>query len=110
MAGRKVDIREITPEEYGGHEPPPDADESWQESWGFAWHDPLRRAGGINHISIWRERGYADVWSWAALGGCVVGKYPSLNLPMPDEDFPSWSLGGQTVTTESGRRARLQVG
>jgi hypothetical protein len=109
MSAKNVELREISPDEFGGHQPPEGAEESWQESWGFAWHDPKRRAGGINHISIWRRRGVADVWSWVALDGQVVGKYQNLNLPLPDEDFPNWALGGQRVTTESGRRCRLQL-
>ena len=102
-------IREVTAEECGPHQPPEGADESWQESWGFSWHDPLRRAGGINHLSIARLRGVADVWSWVICDGKVVGKYQSLNLEPPEDDFPDWSLGGQTVTTHSGRSCRLQT-
>lgn len=109
MSGTNVKMREIRPEEYGRHEPPPGAHESWQESWGFIWHDPHRRAGGMNHISIQRLRGIADVWSWVAVNGKVVGKYQNLKLPLPEKDFPNWSLGGQTVTTESGRRSRLEL-
>lgn len=109
MSGSHVSIREVSAEELGAHQPPADADESFQESWGFAWHDPIRRAGGINHISIWRNRGVADVWNWCALDGKVVGKYQNLKLPMPEADFPSWSAGGQTVTTTSGRACRLQL-
>jgi len=109
MAQDNVSIREISPAEFGRHEPPAGADDSWQESWGFAWHDPVRRAGGINHISIWRNRGVADVWSWVAVNGKVVGKYQNLKLPLPEKDFPNWSLGGQTITTESGRRCRLAL-
>jgi hypothetical protein len=103
-------LREITEEEWGKHEPPADADETFQESWGMSWHDPIRRAGGINHISIWRNRGVAEVWSWVAFEGEVVGKYQSLNLPVPaeDEDFPNWTLGGQSITTFSGRSCRMQ--
>ena len=105
----KVEIREVSKAELGRHDPPADADDSWQESWGFAWHDPARKAGGINHISIWRNRGVADVWNWCALDGKIVGKYQNLKLPHPESDFPNWSLGGQTVTTESGRRCRLEL-
>jgi len=103
-----VEIRELTADEIAGHAPPADAPENWQESWGFSWHDPIRRAGGINHISIWRNRGYADVWSWVALDGEVVGKFQSLNLDMPDEDFPNWALGGQRITQHSGRSCSMR--
>lgn len=108
MADR-LEIRALTEAEYGRHEPPADAAESWQESWGFAWHDPIREAGGINHLSIWRRRGIADVWSWVALGGKVVGKYQCLHLKPPERDFPNWSLGGQTVTLEGPRACRLAL-
>jgi len=103
----KLVIGEVPENELGRHEPGPE--ESWQESWGFSWHDPIRKAGGIHHISIWRNRGIADVWSWTALHGKVVGKYQNLKLPVPDKDFPNWSAGGQTVTTHSGRSCRLEV-
>jgi hypothetical protein len=106
MANKDLEIRELTPDEWGPHQPPDD-DERWQESWGSSWHDPIRRAGGINHISIWRNRGVADVWSWVALDGKVVGKYQSLNLPVPEQDFPNWSAGGQNITTEDGRHCRM---
>ena len=108
MAGGIPQFAEIGPDQYGAHQPDPDSHESWQESWGSAWHDPHRRAGGINHISIQRLRGIADIWSWVALDGKVVGKHQHLNLPLPEADFPDWSLGGQTVTTEAGNRCRLQ--
>ena len=97
----------VPEKELGRHEAGPE--ESWQESWGFSWHDPIRRAGGINHISIWRNRGVADVWSWTALNGKIVGKYQNLRLPLPEKDFPNWSLGGQTITTHSGRSCRIEV-
>src|SRR5215210_3843003 len=106
MATKTLEVRDVGPEEFGRHDPGPDAHESWQESWGFSWHDPIRRAGGINHVSIWRNRGVADVWSWVALDGKVVGKYQSLNLPMPEPDFPNWSAGGQNITAEDGRHCR----
>lgn len=108
-ANMKMELREIRPEEYGRHEPPADAHESWQESWGFIWHDPIRRAGGLNHVSIQRLRGIADVWSWVAVDGKVVGKYQCLKLPLPEKDFPNWSLGGQSITTIDGRRCRLEL-
>lgn len=108
MSSKSLVIRELGPDDFGRHDPPPDADESWQESFGFAWHDPIRKAGGLNHISIWRERGYADVWSWAILDGKVVGKYQNLNLPVPEQDFPDWSCGGQTITVTNGRECRVE--
>lgn len=108
MAHKNVAIQEVSSEQLGPHQPEEGADESWQESWGFAWHDPHAKAGGINHISIQRLRGIAEVWSWVALHGRVVGKYQHLNLKPPEADFPDWSLGGQTVTTKSGRECHLR--
>ena len=102
-------LTEIGPDQIGAHVPPADADESWQESWGFSWHDPVRRAGGINHLSVQRNRGIADVWSWVALDGKVVGKYQCLNLDPPEQDLPDWSLGGQTVTEQEARSCCLRL-
>lgn len=106
MTSKYTETR-IGPEQYGPHQPPADADDRWQESWGFSWHDPLRRAGGINHLSVQRRTGIADVWSWTALDGKVVGKYQNLNMALPDKDFPDWALGTQTVTEQTGRSCRL---
>jgi hypothetical protein len=91
------------------HDPPKGAHESFQESWGFAWCDPIQGAGGINHISIQRLRGHADVFNWIAVGGEVVGKYQHLNLPHPEKDFPDWELGRMKITTESDRRCRIEL-
>lgn len=102
--------RAIPTDMVGAHQAPDGADESWQESWGFVWHDPLRGAGGIYHISIQRLRGIADVYNWVAYDGEVVGKYQNLNLPLPEKDFPNWEAGGMVVTTQNGRRFRLQSG
>ena len=109
MSKVNPEMREIPAVELGRHAPPAGAPESWQESWGFIWNDPVRRAGGMNHISIQRLRGIADVWSWVAVNGKVVGKYQNLKLPLPEKDFPNWSLGGQSITTIDGRRCRLEV-
>lgn len=100
-------MRRIRPEDDGRHEPPPDADERWQESWALVWHDPARRAGGLHHIGLQRVRGVADVWSWVAAEGSVVGKYQSLTLPLPDpaHDLPDFQLGGLSVATKEPLRA-----
>jgi hypothetical protein len=106
-----LEIAPIPEEHLARHAPPPGTDASWQESWGMFWCDPERRAGGINHISIQRLRGVADVFSWCALEGEVIGRYQHLNLsPPPDtDDFPHWSLGGQSVTQHSGRACRVET-
>jgi hypothetical protein len=110
-ARMKMEIALIRDEDLGRHEPPEGADESWQESWGMFWCDQERRAGGINHISIQRQRGIADVFSWCALEGRVIARYQHLNLqpPSPENDFPHWSLGGQAVTQHSGRACHVET-
>jgi hypothetical protein len=99
----------IPAEAWGRHDAPPNPDETWQESWGFVWHDPLRGAGGVNHVSIQRVRGWADVYNWVAMDGEVVGKYQHLNLPIPSVDFPNWEAGYQKVTTHSDIACRLET-
>jgi len=99
--------RPIPDHMLGRHEAPEGADESWQESWGFVWHDPLRAAGGIYHLSISRLRGVADVYNWVAYDGKVVGKYQNLNLAPPEQDYPDWVAGGMSITTRSARECRV---
>jgi hypothetical protein len=95
----------ISVEDNGAHPAPPGADDSWQESWALVWHDPVRRAGGLHHIGLQRVRGIADVWSWVALDGAVVGKFQSLELPLPTEDLPDFVLGGLSVSTKDPLRS-----
>jgi hypothetical protein len=100
-------MRDVTDEELGAHASGPE--ENWQESWGFAWHDPIRKAGGLHHLHQWRNRGYADVWSWTVLEGRLVGQYQNLRLPLPDADYPHWECGGQRVTTHGSRHCSLRA-
>jgi hypothetical protein len=95
----------ITPEDNGSHQPGPDADAHWQESWFLGWYDPSARAGGFHHLGLQRLAGRADVWSWVALDGAVVGKFQSLDLPLPDEDFPDLAIGGMRVVTKTPLRS-----
>ena len=85
----RMHIAPVPEEELGAHEPPEGIDESWQESWGMFWCDTGRRAGGINHISIQRLRGVADVFSWCALDGQLIGRYQHLNLAPPGYALPA---------------------
>lgn len=98
-------VNRIDPTDAGYHPPPPGADERWQESWALVWHDPLERAGGLYHIGLQRVRGVADVWSWTAVDGAVVGRYQSLTLPLPEQDLPDFELGGLTVATKEPLRS-----
>ena len=54
-------MQSIRPEDDGSHVPPPDADESWQESWFLGWYDPARRAGGFHHLGLQPIRQRADL-------------------------------------------------
>jgi hypothetical protein len=67
-------FRPIPEDMLGAHQPREGAHESWQESWGFVWHDPHRGRWRLP-ISIQRLRGIADVHNWVAYGGEVVGRY-----------------------------------
>lgn len=107
MSTMAYGLRELTEDELGAHAPGPE--ENWQESWGFAWHDPIRKAGGLHHIHQWRNRGYADVWSWTVLNGQVVGHHQDLRLPLPEADYPNWECGGQQVITHSARSCSLRA-
>ena len=106
--------QQISDDMLGRHLPPDGADESFQESWGFAWHDPERQAGGIHHISYQRNRGIADILSWIAYDGRIVGKARHFNVLSVDRDFPDWEAAGvavRDVTARSfGVHARTHVG
>ncbi|HYT39634.1 MAG TPA: hypothetical protein VEN99_09000, partial [Acidimicrobiia bacterium] len=95
----------IRPEDDGSHAAPPDADEYWQESWYLGWYDPARRAAGFHHLGLQRVRRRADVWSWIALDGAVVGKYQNLRLPLPADDLSDLTLGPLHVLTKTPLRS-----
>src|SRR5215213_7652238 len=92
----------------GAHPAPDDADESYQESWGFVWHDPIRKAGGIQHISYQRKRGITDILSWIAYEGKVVGVQRQFNGAPPSVDFPSWTVNGISIDVQDARNFTLQ--
>jgi hypothetical protein len=95
----------IRPEDDGSHAAPPDADEFWQESWYLGWYDPARRAAGFHHLGLQRVRQRADLWSWIALDGAVVGKYQNLRLPLPADDLSDLTLGPLHVLTKTPLRS-----
>ena len=95
----------IRPEDDGSHAAPPAADEFWQESWYLGWYDPARRAAGFHHLGLQRVRQRADLWSWIALDGAVVGKYQNLRLPLPADDLSDLTLGPLHVLTKTPLRS-----
>ena len=95
----------IRPEDDGSHAVTPDADESWQESWFLGWYDPATRAAGYHHLGLQRVRRRADVWSWIAVDGAVVGKYQNLRLPLPADDLSDLTLGPLHVLTKAPLRS-----
>jgi hypothetical protein len=98
-------MHEIRPEDDGAHEVPADADEFWQESWFLGWYDPARKAAGFHHLGLQRVRQRADVWSWIAADGAVVGKYQNLRLPLPADDLSDLNLGPLHVLTKTPLRS-----
>src|SRR5215210_1284302 len=101
-----VVITPIGEEDLGPHSPPP-GDETWQESWALAWHDPQTGAGGWHHIGLQRNRGFADVWNWIVADGEVVGRYNNLRNPLPDHDFPDFAIAGMEIKNRSLRDLRF---
>jgi hypothetical protein len=99
----------ISDEMLGAHQPPEDADESFQESWGFLWHDPVRHAGGIQHVSYQRVRGITDAKTWIAYDGRVIGHRRNFSAPPLDVDFPNWSGSGITVRAENARSFQMHT-
>jgi hypothetical protein len=95
----------IRPEDDGSHLPPAAASEHWQESWFLGWYDPARRAGGFHHLGLQRVRQRADLWSWVALDGAVVGKYQNLRLALPADDLSDLTLGPLHVLTKTPLRS-----
>jgi hypothetical protein len=95
----------IRVEDNGPHQPGPGADPRWQESWFLSWYDPAARAGGFHHVGLQRPAGRADVWSWLALDGEVVGKFQSLDLALPEDDLPDLAIGGMQVVTKTPLRS-----
>jgi hypothetical protein len=95
----------IRREDNDAHQPGPGVDPRWQESWFLAWYDPGARAGGFHHVGLQRLAGRADVWSWLALDGEVVGKFQSLDLALPEDDLPDLAIGGMQVVTKTPLRS-----
>jgi hypothetical protein len=94
-------------DDLGRHAPAADAANSWQESWGLAWHDPQTRTDGWNHIGLQRRRGFADVWSWLAVDGAIIGRYNCLREPLPDRDLPDFEIGGMDVRNQDLRNLTI---
>lgn len=94
-------MERILPEDDGTHAVPQDADEFWQESWFLGWYDPAKRAAGFHHLGLQGVRQRADLWSWIAIDGNVVGKYQNLRLPLPADDLSDLTLGPLHVLTKT---------
>src|SRR5581483_8375827 len=93
-------LEPFDPRDSGWHDPGPDPDQRWQESWGLWWYDPDARAAGLHHAGLQRGRHKADEWNWVALDGTVVGKEHALDLAIPQNDAAAFTLGGLEVSSE----------
>lgn len=80
-----------------GHTAGPE--ESWQESWAVTWYDPRTRIGGHFHTGLQRNRGLADYWSHVAVDGRIVAHELAIAAPMPQGDYPAFTLGPITLAT-----------
>ena len=47
----------------------------------------------------------ADLWSWIALDGAVVGKYQNLRMELPSDDLSDLTLGPLHVLTKTALRS-----
>lgn len=84
---QRVDVRH-----EDSHHPAAADGPLFQESWAFAWVDPVSRLAGWHHFGLQRNRGVADINSYLALDGQVVGRHEDLEHPMPEGDFPNLSF------------------
>ena len=81
------------------HLPDDPADELWQESFCFVWHDPATSSGGNHHFSLWRNQKIADIWSWLVIDGKEVGREQVNDTAIPDGDITDFQVGGMRVTS-----------
>jgi len=87
----------VDAKDESAHTPDPVDGERWQESWCFSWADPCANASGLHHFGLRPQSGRADIWSWIAKDGRVVGRHHSLTLK-PTQTSIGIDLGGATIT------------
>jgi len=81
MVGFKL-TRDVSPADDEGHAPDT-KDGNWQESWCVQWYDPIRRAGGMSHVGLQRNRELADYWTALVLDGKVADEEESSRARLP---------------------------
>lgn len=92
------------------HPPGPSDDPSWQESWAFAWYDPVANASGWHHSSTKYVEGVIDLKSWVCADGRMVHDFQSWTLPIPPEDHSDRSMGPLRIrSVEPLRRDRIEI-
>lgn len=90
----------IGPEHDRNHLPAPGDGDAFQESFAFAWYDPVSRIGGWQHFGMQRPRGIVDINSYLSHDGRIVGRYENLKLPMPDGDFTDLTVGPVSIRSQ----------
>lgn len=97
-------MADVAVSDDGSHEPPTDADATWQESWYVGFYDQFRGAVGFYHVGIARVAGRADVWHWVAIDGEVVSRFQQLDLPVPTGDMADFEIGPLHIRTTTPLR------
>lgn len=89
---------EVGPEHDNNHlAPEGETDLTWQESWAFAWYDPLNRIGGWQHCGMQRLRGVTDINSYVAHDGRMIDDYEHDAFPLPAQDYTNITFGPVTL-------------
>jgi hypothetical protein len=92
------------------HPPGPGDDPSWQESWAFAWYDPVANASGWHHSSTKYTEGVIDLKSWVCAGGRMVHGFQSWDLPIPAEDHSNRCMGPLRIRSVDPLRSdRIEI-
>lgn len=90
-------FRRAVAEDNGNH--PPSADEWWQESVLFNWADPRRGLAGQYRFNIHPNHAAATLYTWTQLDGRMLDRRMVTDLPLPDADLTSTTLGGVSIET-----------
>jgi hypothetical protein len=91
-AKMRLDL-DVAAEHDRNHYPLPADDDTWQESWAFAWYDPAADVSGWHHASVKRPVGVVDLKSWVSIRGKLVHSFQTWNMPVPQEDYSNIRLG-----------------